>query len=291
METTEKRSIADSLLAYCERFGSQNKAANSLKGVSAATISQILNDNWTLITDDMWRNIASQIDFNKKRWSAVDTTLFKRVTAILDDARINSLVMPIIDDAGTGKTFALKRYAMENKRVYHLSCSEFWNKRAFLSELLSAMGRNNAGASILEMMNEAVRILKKQDSPLLIIDEADKLSDAVLYFFITLYNQLEDECGIVICATGYFEKRLTRGLRLQKKGYAEIWSRLGRKCVYLGGVNADDIAAICEANGVKTEKDIDYVIRESEGDLRRVKKLAHAILKKRSLKSAEVTIN
>jgi|BioPla2DNA2_1021312.scaffolds.fasta_scaffold17681_2 DNA transposition AAA+ family ATPase len=287
METTEKRNITESLLAYCERFGSQNKAANSMKGVSSATISQILNGNWDLITDDMWRNIASQIDFNRKKWAAVGTSLYKKVTAILDDARINSLVMPIIDDAGTGKTFALKRYAMENKRVYHLSCSEFWNKRAFLAELLASMGRNYAGGNILEMMNEAVRVLKKQDSPLLIIDEADKLSDAVLYFFITLYNQLEDECGIVICATGYFEKRMSRGLRLKKKGYEEIWSRLGRKCIYLGGVNANDIAAICEANGVTSAKDIDYVISESEGDLRRVKRLTHAILKKRSLKAVE----
>ncbi len=289
METTEKTRITGNLRSYCERFGSQNKAANSLKGVSSATVSQVLNENWDLINEDMWRNIASQVDFNRKRWTAVKTGLFEKLTVILDDARINSLVMPIIDDAGTGKTFSLKQYALENKRVYHLSCSEFWNKRAFLSELLASMGWYNATANIREMMNEAVRILKKQDSPLLIIDEADKLSDAVLYFFITLYNQLEDQCGIIICATDYFEKRMLRGLRLQKKGYAEIWSRLGRKCVYLGGVNADDIAAICEANGVVSEKDIDYIINESEGDLRRVKKLAHAILKKRSLKS--VTTN
>lgn len=91
------------------------------------------------------------------------------------------------------------------------------------------------------MMAEAVRTLKIQDRPLLILDEADKLSDSVLYFFITLYNHLEDECGIVLCATNHLEKRIVRGIKLNRKGYSEIWSRLGRKCVPLKGVSAADV--------------------------------------------------
>ena len=126
-------------------------------------------------------------------------------------------------------------------------------------------------------MQEAVRHLKMQDRPLIILDEADKLNDNVLYFFITLYNQLEDECGILLCATSHLEKKLKRGVKLAKKGYAEIWSRLGRKCVALKGVTAADIAKICETNGISASKDIAEVIADSESDLRRVKRKIHAI--------------
>ena len=49
MENLKKQQIANALRTYCERYASQNKAANSLKNVSAATISQMLNGNWELI--------------------------------------------------------------------------------------------------------------------------------------------------------------------------------------------------------------------------------------------------
>ena len=144
------------------------------------------------------------------------------------------------------------------------------------------IGRDSSGYTVGEMMEAVVSELKKQEAPLLILDEADKLNDNALYFFIALYNQLEDECGIVLQATNYLEKRLARGVRLNKKGYNEIWSRVGRKCIELKGVTADDIASICVANGVHDAKTIDKIIDDSESDLRRVKRRVHAVSKSRA---------
>lgn len=281
METIKKQNICNALRTYCERYESQNKAANSMKGVSSATISQMLNGNWELIKDEMWRNVAAQIGYKDEKWEAVETNDYRRMMALLDDVKANSLVMAITGDAGTGKTFACKQYTASHKQVYLLCCNEYWNRKLFLTELLTAMGRDYTGFTVGEMMHEAVRTLKTQEAPLLILDEADKLSDQVLYFFITLYNHLEDECGIVLCATNHLEKRILRGIKLNKKGYNEIWSRLGRKCVSLKGVCAADIAAICEVNGINEAKDIDSIIADCESDLRRVKRRVHAVTRKR----------
>ncbi|MDR1054708.1 MAG: hypothetical protein LBL90_02535 [Prevotellaceae bacterium] len=63
----EKKEIAEKFTEYCSPYSAggndrgQNKAANSLKNVSSASISQILNGNWELIKVEMWRNIGSQI--------------------------------------------------------------------------------------------------------------------------------------------------------------------------------------------------------------------------------------
>lgn len=281
MENLKKQQIANALHIYCERYASQNKAANSLKNVSAATISQMLNGNWELIKDDMWRNVATQIGYKDEKWAAVETSNYLRMLELLNDVKANSLVMGITGDAGTGKTFACKQYAESNKQVYLLCCNEYWNRKLFLTELLTALGRDYTGFTVGEMMNEAVRVLKMQESPLIILDEADKLSDQVLYFFITLYNQLEDECGIVLCATSHLEKRILRGIKLNKKGYNEIWSRLGRKCVKLKGVTAADVAAICEVNGITDRARVESVIADCESDLRRVKRRVHAENRKR----------
>jgi len=276
MNNTEKQQIADRLAEYCARYESQNKAANSLKGVSAATISQMLNHNWDLIKEEMWRNVATQIGHTNSQWAIVETRDFRILNMLLSDARDNSNVFAVTGDAGTGKSFALRQFTDENKRVYLLSCNEFWNRKMFLQELLAAMGKDYSGYTVGEMMFEVVRGLKIQDSPLIILDEADKLSDQVLYFFITLYNQLEDHCGIMLIATSHLEKRIKRGIKLNKKGYTEIYSRIGRKFIELKGVGSIDVKAICNANGITEASVIKEIFQNSEGDLRRVKRLIHA---------------
>lgn len=277
MENIEKNKIATALRAYCERRGSQNKAANSLKNVSSATISKALSGDWELIKDDMWRNIAAQVGCKQDGWQAVETRDYKLLTGLLADAQQNALVMAITGDAGTGKTFAMRAYCEANKNAYLLQCAEFWNKKMFLQELLSVMGRSPSGFSIAEMMHECVSELKRQDAPILLLDEADKLTDGVLQFFITLYNSLEGHCAIIMCATSHLSKRLKRGVKLNKRGYNEIFSRVGRKCVELKGLGAADIAAVCRANGIDAAELVKQVVDDSEGDMRRVRRKIHAL--------------
>lgn len=277
-ERLNKQDVANLLREYCDRYESQKKAAESL-GVSAGTVSYILNGKWAEVTSSMWRNVAGQIGYSADGWKAVSTKNFADLSAMYADAQANSLVLAIMGEAGGGKTFSARQFAKSNRRVYLLCCNEFWNRKLFLGELLTVMGRDYSGYTVGDMMKEVVTTLRKQDAPLLILDEADKLSDQVLYFFITIYNQLEDECGIVLQATNHLEKRLRRGIKLNKKGYNEIWSRVGRKCIDLHGVCADDIASICAANGITDEKLIDKIIDDSESDLRRVKRRVHAVKK------------
>ena len=60
------------------------------------------------------------------------------------------------------------------------------------------MGISANDETIGDMMHSVVYELKKKDKPLIIMDEADKLSDQVMYFFITMYNELEELCGIMV---------------------------------------------------------------------------------------------
>lgn len=273
-----KVKIKEDLTALCRRLGSQNKAANYLKNISSATISQIINNNWDLISDEMWRSIESQIG-KKTNWTIVETRSFRAMSTILEDARSNSLVFAVTAAAGSGKSATFKAYTEEHSNVYWLSCNEFWNRKCFMQELLSSMGKDSLGATVGEMMGDIVNTLKKTHKPIIILDEADKLSDQVLYFFISLYNQLEDACGIVLAATNHLEKRIQRGLRLNKKGYQEIYSRVGRKFIQLPMPNATDIAAICAANGVEDRGVIKEIFSDSDNDLRRVKRRVFAVKK------------
>lgn len=276
MKQLEKQSISERLQSYVVQLGSQNKAAASLQGVSAATLSQMLNGNWDLISDEMWRSVAVQIGYDGSGWQVVETLGYRRMCDILCDAQSNSLVFAVTGDAGCGKTQAIRHYQSGHSNVVVLSCSEFWNRRHFLCELLKGLGQDAQGNQVVEMMTEAVYTLKRRSGMLLVLDEADKLNDQVLHFFITLYNQLEDTVGIVLCATQYLEKRIKRGVANNRKGYREIYSRVGRKFIPMPVVNGEDIASVCMANGVCDSKTIRRIIDDADCDLRRVKRLIHA---------------
>lgn len=269
----KKEEIVAQLRSYVERKGSQKKAANSLDGVSSATINKMLNGtDWETISEEMWRSVAQQTRTKSEGWQLADTSVHREMTMLLTRAQQDALVAGVVGAAGSGKTETCREYADEHRNVYHITCGEHWNRRTFVSKVLKAMGANVAGYTINDMMEEVVDALSRADTPLLILDEADKLSDQVLYFFITLYNQLEGRCGIVLCGTQYLKARIARGVRLGKKGFEEILSRLGRRFFELAEIGEEDIALVCVANGIESDVKIRKITKESESDLRRVKR-------------------
>jgi hypothetical protein len=272
----EKEMIRVRLGEYCEMKGSQKRAATSLVGVSPATVTQIVTGKWELINEKMWRSIAAQIGVKQTRWNIVETRNYRALSDIFADAQENALVLAVCGEAGTGKSLTAAHYGAENPNVYVLACSEYWNRKTFLRELLRVMGKNPAGDTVGDMVDDVVMALKRRENPLIILDEADKLSDQVMFFFITFYNKLEDYCGIVLMATDYLEKKVRRGLRLNKKGYKEIYSRIGRRFVAMPGLSETDISDVCRANGVEGLREIETVKKDCEGDLRRVKRKCHA---------------
>lgn len=274
---TEKNKIAEALKQYCDQLGSQNKASKTLQGVSSATITQILKGNWELINESMWRKIATQIGYKTESWVSVETANYKMMHSLLNDSQTYNTVYAITGDAGSGKSFAMSEYKSNNKGVYLLKCSKYWKSKHFLKKLLQAMGRNANGMDVVEMFDKVIEELQQEDHPLIVLDEADKLSDSVFSFFIELYNGLEDCCGLVMCATNHLEKRIRRGLKLNREGYNEVYSRIGRKFIELDGINSNDVVSICVLNGVEDKKDIKAVVEDCEWDLRRVKRKIHAI--------------
>ena len=125
MKTSEKQFIANKLAEYCEIKGSQNKAAATLDGVSSATISQILNGNWSLISDEMWRSVSVQIGCTSTG-VVVKTRGYDKVYKTMKDGQDNAIVFGIIGNEGSGKTETIESYGSINRNVFHLKCAVYW---------------------------------------------------------------------------------------------------------------------------------------------------------------------
>jgi len=287
MTDSAKKEIQMLLKHFVEQYPSQAKAVNALKGVSEATIINIRKGEWESISDDMWRNVGKQVGFsNKGKWQMVDTAAAKTLVNFFDDAREYGNVFAITAEPGSGKSFISEWYETKRDNVYTISCSEYFNRKVFLQQILQKIGKTNTGLNVPEMMDLIVETSLKKENPLLILDEFDKVSDSILYFFITLYNRLEGNMGIVIMATEYLSKRILRGRKMNKKGYAEIYSRIGRRFVLLPTPTQKEVTEIGKANGINDPQDLHYIYNECEGDLRRVKRAIHKCRMKAAKKAA-----
>lgn len=264
--------------------GGQNEYARR-NGISSAHISNLMNSNWEVIAEKMWKKMADACGFSTGDWQIVETKVFKQLNDLLNDAKENANVYAVIAEAGAGKTVTTKLFAKETPNVYRIECAEYWNKKAFMVELLQAMGRNTEGMTIYELMREIEEAVLKANEPLIIMDEADKLRDEVFYFFITIYNKLYGKCGLFLCSTNFFEKRIKRGLQLNKKGYQEIYSRFGRRFIFMPKISTYDITVVAKANGVEDMRAIESIVKDADADLRRVERLVHKHHKLSELKN------
>lgn len=285
-----KDGIRDALIEYCSNYPSQNRASESLNGVSAATVSQICNSKYTSISDDMFSRIATQIGYSLEHWALIESDTFNRITFAMTDAQNNKLTTWVVGDAGCGKTTAAIEYRRTHRNVYYILCSEDMRKSDFVREIAKQVGAPVDGTNLRDILEYAISMIAFLNNPLIIFDEGDKLTDSVFSYFISIYNRLENKAGIIFLSTDYIQRRVKNGLRFNKKGYKEIHSRIGRKFYDVNVATEQDVYAICQANGLTEPTEIRRVLREAqqgEYDLRRVKRVVHAckrILEARRMK-------
>ena len=275
----QKNEIRDLLQEYVSRFPSQNRAANSLVGVSSGTLSTILNGRYETISDEMFAKIRAQISPRKSDdWILCDTMLYKELHTLLQDAQQYQNVAWAISPAGSGKSTTAADYASKHDNAFVVSCSEDMKRGDFIRELARVIGVNVSDMSLRTALERVTKYLLTLENPLLIFDEGDKLPDVVFYYFITIYNRLEGHCGIIFISTHYIKRRMECGLSYNKKGYDEIHSRICRKFIELTPANSYEVAAIARANGIEDDKTIKAVVKDAAAcnfDMRRVRREVH----------------
>ena len=273
-----KEQVRSALIAYRSNYPTLNRAAESLQGVSSATVSQLCNGKYELISDEMFVRIATQIGFAFDSWNLHEGKTFKEITFTLSDAQAYKNVTWIVGDAGCGKTTAAIEYRRTHRNVFYILCSEDMRRSDFVREIAKQVGAPTDSTNLRDILENAISMISFLGNPLLVFDEGDKLTDSVFNYFISIYNRLEGHAGIVFLSTDYIKRRMDAGLRYNKKGYKEINSRIGRRFFDVSPTEENDIYAICQANNLTDRADIEEVIKDakrSDNDLRRVKRCIH----------------
>ena len=227
-------------------------------------IQAILDGNSDHLSDEVWYNVKNVVCKNTTD-GLLQTADCQKQIKIYNHARSNQLMMGITADTGMGKTFVSQAIALvENTFLVEVDLST--TPRAFINNLLRDMGIWFDG-SLADKLDRIAKEINKLNEPLLIIDEAGKISDSLMLCLHTLRDRTKDRCGIVLIGMPELKNRLIWGKEKGKKGYAEFFRRVNH-WEELKGLQDKEIAMVLERSGV-TDPDTQKEFRKCKqfGDL------------------------
>jgi len=274
MTIQQKTQVRDALVRYIAGFDTQALAAASLQGISPSLVSQVKTNNWSMISDHLWQQLARQVGFYCGDWKPADTSSYVLLNILFNDAQHFGMTYGIIMGRGVGKTFAAANYLKKHEQVLYVSCAETWTCRDLLMALGEATGTKARG-TLPELARTLTEYLASQDVPVLIIDDAQRLKDRVFHLMLKLANSLHGIAGIALMGTETLRERITGGRQLGKPGYNAFFNAMGRRFVTVPKLGLRDIALICNANGMDDPGLIHMIAEECGGDLHAAPQLLH----------------
>lgn len=270
-----KETISNAVKEYCSSKGlSQNDLAVK-SGVSGATINKVLNGKWDDISETMFRKLWNAV--NDVRSSTLfSTNDYRAIKKACDQARKNCFMIGLTGDTGMGKTTALKILSRQ-KNTFYVAYDKTMKSRQFFAAILKEMGIAFEG-NIHEMVNKISDELNVLDEPLLMIDEAGKITHNVMLYVHVLRDKTDTNCGIALAGMPYFETNLKKNSNKQKEGYAEFLRRINI-WHQLKGLTRNEVEEICNINGIKDQEETkSFLAYRRFGDLMNAIILHHQLI-------------
>lgn len=105
-------------------------------GISAGTLSTILNGRYETISDDMFTKLRAQIAGQRgEDWQLSPTMVYQELSMLLTDAQEYQNVAWAVAPAGAGKTTTIRDFAARHENVFVVSCSEDMHRGDFIREM------------------------------------------------------------------------------------------------------------------------------------------------------------
>ena len=191
---------------------------------------------------------------NKKDWIIVGTSNFESIQNECKRAKEQKLMIGIIGSTGAGKTTALRHYHDSNPDTYLITCSRTMKTKQLLAEILRAFGINYI-ASDFEMMRLIVDTINRKENPLIMIDEASKLTPNALMYLQDIWDGIEHNAGLILAGVEYLYTNMKKGAERNKQGIPEFYGRI-TSWLELTEPTSKEIKAICQYNGIDNPDEV-----------------------------------
>ncbi|QTE39507.1 AAA family ATPase [Mucilaginibacter gossypii] len=228
---------------------SKNRLASKIQ-VSPAVLTFIEQGNTDNLSEEMLLKVINALK-PASDFTILGTSNYNSVQSICQKSQAHSLMNAVIGYTGAGKTTALYDYYRAGRNVYYVECKNSMNRRQFLHSVLLEMGINYLG-SVYDMVKQIIEQLNSQTKPLVIIDEAGKVSTNVLLDLHDIRNGTMYNAGIILAGCEYFQRDMEKAVTKEKPGYPEFHSRIVNWNI-LNRPTKTEITAICKGNGLNDD--------------------------------------
>lgn len=256
----------NSLKKYIDSLIVRGSKASELArrcGVSDTAMSQFRAGKYGANDDVLAEKIASGLYFFENSRNVVDTvTSYQQVKTAFVAAKKKSKWFCISSRSGSGKTQSLiDLYNVHgDSSVVYLKCRK-WTARKFLAKLAQVMGeRVNRYMDNDDILDVVIAHMNRMGDkkPILLIDDAGKLSNTAMCTLIPLYDDTLGRMGCIVAGTETLERTIKRNVG-RVEGYDEIDGRFSRNYISLMGATKKDVVNICMANGVPTKEEAEMI--------------------------------
>lgn len=181
------------------------------------------------------------------------TANFQAIKAACRLATTHRRLTAICGEAGLGKTVALQIFQKANKNVFMMTVRPSMGIKTFWVELMSKVclyGDKVLSTSYYKRplyftLNKICQAFNQYENPLLIIDEAGKLTPQMLLHLHEVRDETKSNLGIVISGPNYFKDNLEYWASRNKQGIPELITRIN-SWVHLEVPTIYEMKAICK---------------------------------------------
>lgn len=204
--------------------------------VSNATLHLWLSESYTGNVNKISESVRNFLEIEKLREKKisiefVNTSVVEDVYDIARICHVDGEIGVCCGEPGVGKTYAVKKYAIENTDVILIEADLGYTTKVLFSEIHKKIGFDGLGTTH-NMLQDIVTKLKSSGR-LIIIDEAEHLP----YKALDLVRRIYDKANVGILLVGM--PRLIMNLRGEKRQYAQLFSRVGITTKLTGLTQAD----------------------------------------------------